>query len=119
MKLDPKIRGRKTKSIRVEESDLRLFREELKDHKEFAHYAEAAESELVRLSVMLARLHVQDGVYMVTLESVNQLVDEAVRNAIGGVAQALGGVAQLGPGQKISVTRPGARVHRPHSRQSR
>ena len=102
----PKIRGRKTKSIRVDLSELKLLREELKDNKEWEQYAEALDSELVRLAVMFARLHMQPDVFVMTLESANQLVDEAIRINIGEVARALGGVAQMNPDKTISVTRP-------------
>ena len=108
MGLGPKIRGRKTKSIRVDVSDLKSLREELKATKEWKHYAEAADSELIRLGVMFARLHMQPDVYVMTLESVNQLVDEAVKLNIGQVALALGGVAQMNPDKTITVMRPGA-----------
>ena len=108
MELGPKIRGRKTKSIRVDLSDLKLLREELKATKEWKHYAEAADSELMRLGVMFARLHMQPDVYVMTLESVNQLVDEAIRLNIAEVARALGGVAQMNPDKTITVMRPGA-----------
>ena len=108
MELEPKIRGRETKSIRVEVSDLKLLREELKATKEWEQYAEAADSELVRLAVMFARLHMQPDVYVLTLETVNTLVNEAVRLNIGEVARALGGVAQMNPDETISVTRPEA-----------
>ena len=76
--------------------------------KEWAHYAEAADSELVRLAVMFARLHLQPDMYMLTLDAVNTLVDEAIRINIGEVASALGGVAQMNPDKTISVTRPEA-----------
>ena len=106
MKLGPKIRGRKIKSIRVDPSDLALLREELKANPEWAEYGNASESELVRIAVIFARLHIQPDVFMMTLESVNELVEEAIRINIGGVARALGGVAQMNPDKTISVTRP-------------
>ena len=90
MELEPKIRGRKTKSIRVEANDLKLLREELKATKEWAQYAEAADSELVRLAVMFARLHMQPDVFMLTTEAVQTLVDEAVRFSIADVARRAG-----------------------------
>ena len=108
MELEPKIRGRKTKSIRVEANDLKLLREELKATKEWAQYAEAADSELVRLAVMFARLHMQPDVFMLTTDAVQTLVNEAVRLNIAEVARALGGVAQMGQDGFISVTRPEA-----------
>ena len=43
---------------------------------------------------------------MVTLEAVNQIVDEAVRVNIAEVALVLGGVAQMDRDGMISVTRP-------------
>ena len=107
MKLKPpKIRGKKTKSIRVDLSELKLLREELKDNKEWAEYAEALDSELVRLAVMFARLHMQPDVFMLTTDAVQTLVNEAVQLNIGEVAAALGGVAQMNPDATISVTRP-------------
>ena len=108
MEPGPKIRGRTTRTVRVDPSELKLLREELKDTKEWAHYAEAADSELVRLAVMFARLHLQPDMYMLTLDAVNTLVDEAIRINIGEVASALGGVAQMDPDKTISVTRPEA-----------
>ena len=106
MELEPKIRGKKTKAIRVEESNLASLREELKASKEWAHYADAADSELVRLAVMLARLHMQPDVFMLTTDAVQTLVNEAVRLNIAEVARMLGGVAQMGRDGWISVTRP-------------
>lgn len=108
MEMGPKIRGRKIKSVRVDPSDLKLLREELKDTKEWAQYAEASDSELVRLGVMFTRVHIRPDVYVMTLDSVNQLVEEAIRFNIAEVARALGGVAQMNPDKTISVTRPGA-----------
>ena len=108
MELGPKIRGRKIKSIRVDPSDLKLLRKELKASPEWAEYAKASDSELVRLAVIFARIHIKPDVYVLTLDSVNQLVDEAIRVNIGEVAQALGGVAQMNPDKTISVTRPEA-----------
>ena len=108
MELGPKIRGRKIKSIRVDPSDLKLLRKELKANKEWAQYAEGSDSEMVRIAVIFARIHIQPDVYVMTLDSVNQLVEEAIRFNIGEVARALGGVAQMNPDKTISVTRPGA-----------
>ena len=108
MDLEPKIRGRETKSIRVEVSDLKLLREELKATKEWERYAKAADSELVRLAVMVCRLHMQPDVFMLTTDAANTLVNEAVRLNIAEVARALGGVAQMDRDGKISVTRPEA-----------
>ena len=107
MDLGPKIRGRKIKSIRVDPSDLKLLRKELKANPEWAQYAEASDSEVHRIAVIVARIHIAPDIYVLTLDAINQLVDEAVRNAIGGVALALGGVAQMNPDKTISVTRPG------------
>ena len=50
----------------------------------------------------------QPDVFLMTIESANQLVEEAIRVNIGGVARALGGVAQVNPDKTISVTKPGA-----------
>ena len=105
MELEPKIRGKKTKAIRVEESSLTSLREELKASKQWAHYADAADSELLRLAVMLARLHMQPDVFMLTTDAVQTLVDEAVRFSIAEVAGALGGVAQLKPDGTMTVAR--------------
>ena len=105
MELEPKIRGKKTKSIRVEAADLKLLREELKATKEWARYADAADSELVRLAVMFARLHLLPDVFVLTTEAVQTLVDEAVRLSIADVAGALGGVAQLNRDRTINVAR--------------
>ena len=106
MEFGPKIKGRKNKSIRIDSSQLEAFRKELKGTPEWAEYATATDSEIVRIGLIFARVHMQPDVFLMTLESVNQLVDEAVRNAIGGVALALGGVAQLNPDKSISVTKP-------------
>ena len=108
MDLGPKIRGRKIKSIRVDPSDLALLREELKANPKWAEYGLASESELVRIAIIFARIHIQPDVYVMTLDSVNQIVEEAIRFNIGEVARALGGVAQMNPDKTISVTRPGA-----------
>ena len=102
----PKIRGRKIKSVRVDPSDLKLLREELLLDPEWAEYAEASDSELVRLTVMFARLHIQPDVFTMTLDAVNQLVSEAIRLNIAEVARALGGVAQMNLDKTINVTRP-------------
>ena len=104
----PNIRGLKTKAIRIDPIGLALFREELKGDPEWAEYAEVSESELVTLAVTFARVQIRPDVYVMTLESVNSLVDEAIRINIGEVARALGGVAQLNPDKTISVTRPEA-----------
>ena len=106
MEPGPKIRGRKTKSIRVDPSDLKLLREELKGDPAWAEYAAASDSEIVRLAVMFARLHIQPDMYVMTLETVNTIVDEAVRINIAEVALVLGGVAQMDRDGMISVTRP-------------
>ena len=102
----PNIRGLKTKAIRVDPKGLVEFRERLKASPEWAQYAEASESELVTISVILASIYIQPEVYAMTLADFNHIVDEAVRNAIGGVATALGGVAQMNPDKSISVTKP-------------
>ncbi len=106
MKRRPNIRGQKTKAIRIDPIGLALFREELKGDPEWDEYAEASESELVTLAVIFARIHIQPEVYVLTLDSVNTLVDEAIRLNIGEVARALGGVAQLNPDKTITVARP-------------
>ena len=108
MKRRPRIRGQKSKSIRIDPADFALFREELKGDPEWEEYAAASDSELVVLATMFARLHIQPDVFMLTLDAVNTLVDEAVRLNIAEVARALGGVAQLNPDKTISVTRPEA-----------
>ena len=108
MKRRPRIRGQKSKSIRINPADLALFREELKGDPEWEEYAVASDSELVVLATMFARLHLQPDVFMLTTAAVNTLVDEAIRINIGEVARALGGVAQLNPDKTISVTRPEA-----------
>ena len=105
MELEPKIRGKKTKAIRVEESSLTSLREELKASKQWAHFADAADSELLRLAVMLARLHMQPDMLLLTTVAVQSLVDEAIRLNIGEVARALGGVAQMNPDMTINVAR--------------
>ena len=108
MELGPKIRGRTNKSIRVDPAQLKAFRQELKRNKEWAEYAEASDAELHRIAVIFGRLHVAPDVYVLTLDAVNQLVDDAVRLNIGEVARALGGVAQLNPDKTITVARPEA-----------
>ena len=80
-------------------------REELKGDPEWAEYAKASDSELVVLATVFARVHIQPDVYVLTLDAVNQLVDEAIRLNIGEVARALGGVAQMNPDKTISVAR--------------
>ena len=108
MKRRPMIRGQKTKAIRIDPTALALFREELKGDPEWEEYAKASDSELFVLATVFARLHIQPDVYVLTLDSVNTLVDEAIRLNIAEVARALGGVAQMNPDKTISVTRPGA-----------
>ena len=108
MDLGPKIRGRKIKSIRVDPSDLALLREELKANPEWSEYGKASESELVRIAIIFARLHIQPDVFLLTTDAVNQLVNEAVRLNIAEVARALGGVAQMNADGTIDVTRPEA-----------
>ena len=105
MKRRPSIRGQKSKSIRIDPTGLALFREELKGDPEWEEYAAASDSELVVLATMFARLHIQPDVYVLTLDSVNTLVNEAIRLNIGEVARALGGVAQLNPDMTITVAR--------------
>ena len=102
----PNIRGLKTKAIRIDPSGLAEFREELIRDPEWAEYAKASESELVTLAVLFGRIHIQPEVYVLTLDAVNTLVDEAIRLNIGEVARALGGVAQMNPDKTITVARP-------------
>ena len=59
MKLGPRMKGRKGKTVRVDPSELALFREELKANPEWAEYAEAPDSELVRIAVLFGRIHVE------------------------------------------------------------
>ena len=106
MKRRPVSRGQKTKAIRIDPTGLAEFRKELKASSEWAHYAEAPDSELVRIAIMFGRLHMQPDVFMLTTLAVATLVDEAVRINIGEVARALGGVAQMDRDGTISVTRP-------------
>ena len=101
-------RKRKTESIRIDPYELEVFRDALKANPEFGSYAQASQSEVVRLALALACHHVRPDVYALTLEDVNHIVDEAVRINIGEVAQVLGGVAQMGSDKTISVMRPGA-----------
>ena len=98
-------RGQKTKAIRVDPTGLAELREELKADSNWAHYAEAPDSELFRIAVMFARLHLQPDVFTLTTEAVQTLVDEAVRLSIADVAGALGGVAQLNRDRTINVAR--------------
>ena len=102
----PVSRGQKTKAIRIDPTGLAEFREELKANSAWAHYAEAPDSELVRIAIMFGRLHMQPDIFMLTTDAVQTLVDEAVRNSISGVATALGGVAQMNQDHVISVTKP-------------
>ena len=106
MELEPKIRGKKTKAIRVEESSLTSLREELKASKQWAHYADAADSELLRLAVMLARLHMQPDVFMLTTDAVQTLLMRQSGSTSGKWRRALGGVAQMNPDMTITVARP-------------
>ena len=106
MELGPKIRGKKVKSIRVDPTDLELLRKDLKANPEWAEYAEASDSEIHRIAVIFARIHVDPDIHALTTEAVQTLVDEAVRLHVGAVAQLLGGVAQVNPDKSISVTRP-------------
>ena len=108
MKPGPKIRGRKIKSVRIDPDDLSLLRKELQDNPSWGGFSDASDSEILRLAVMFARLHIENNVYVMTIEDINHIVDEAVRINIGEVAQALGGVAQMGPDKTISVMKPGA-----------
>ena len=103
-----KIRGKKTKAIRVDSSELALLRKELEGNPVWGEYAAASDSEVVRLALICARLYIQPNLYLTTLEDINHIVDEAVRINIGEVAEALGGVAQMGPDKTISVIKPGA-----------
>ena len=102
----PVSRGQKTKAIRIDPTGLAEFREELKANSDWAHYAEAPDSELVRIAVMLGRVHLQPDMYVMPLETINTIVDEAVRINIAEVALVLGGVAQMDRDGMISVTRP-------------
>ena len=97
MDLGPKIRGRKKKSIRFDPTDLKLLRDELKGDPNFEDYAAASDSEILRLAVFLARVHVSPDVFMMTLETVQTLLNESVRLNISEVARALGGVAAMTP----------------------
>ena len=106
MKRRPVSRGQKTKAIRIDPTGLAEFREELKANSDWAHYAEAPDSELVRIAVMFGRLHIQPDMYVMPLKTVNAIVDEAVRVNIAEVARELGGVAQMDRDGIISVTRP-------------
>ena len=108
MKRRPNIRGQKSKTVRIDPTDIALFREELKGNPEWSEYAAASDSELVVLATMFARMHILPDVYVLTLDAINTLVDEAIRLNIGEVARALGGVAQLNPDKTISVTWPEA-----------
>ena len=108
MLIGPKIRGRKIKSIRVDPSDLKLLRKELKLDPEWADYAKASDSELHRLAVIFARIHIAGDVHVLTTKAVATLVNEAIRLNIAEVARSLGGVAQMNPDGTISVTRPEA-----------
>ena len=102
----PSIRGLKTKALRVDPVGLAEFREELQASPEWAKYAKASESELVTIAVILASIYIRPEVVSMTVSDFNHIVDEAVRNAISGVATALGGVAQMNQDHVISVTRP-------------
>ena len=104
----PTIRGLKTKAIRIDPVGLAEFREELKGDPTWSDYAKASESELITLAVVFARIHIRPDMYVLTLDAVNTMMDEAVRINIAEVALALGGVAQMGPDNTISVTRPEA-----------
>ena len=90
-----KRRGQKTKAIRVDPTGLEEFREDLKADPNWAHYAEAPDSDLFRIAIMFGRLHLQPDVFMLTTEAVQELVNETVRLNIADVAMALGGVAQM------------------------
>ena len=104
----PSIRGLKTKAIRIDPKGLAEFRERLKANPSWVEYAEVSESDLITLAVVLASLHIRPELISMTLADIQQLVDDSVRSAIGGVAKALGGVAQMGPGRTIFITRPEA-----------
>ena len=106
MEIGPKIRGQKSKTIRVDPVGLADFRKRLKDSADWSEYAKASDSELHTMAVILASIHIRPEVYVMTLADLNHLVDEAVRINIGEVARALGGVAQMNPDKSISVTRP-------------
>ena len=106
MELGPKIMGKKNKSIRNDPTQLEAFREELKSVEQWAEYAAATDSELVRIAVIFGRIHIAPDIYVLTLDAVQQLIDDAIRLNIGEVAKALGGVAQLNPDKTITVARP-------------
>ena len=106
MELGPKIRGKKVKSIRVDPTDLALLRKELKANPAWAEYAEASDSEVHRIAVIFARVHVAPDVHVLTTKALCELLNEAIRINVAAVAQALGGVAQANQDGTISVTRP-------------
>ena len=107
LKILPRMRGTKGKTVRVDTSELALFREELKGHRMWKDYAAAPDSELVRLGILLGRIHVSPDIYVVDLAAMQTLVDEAVAINVGNVARALGGVASFNYQDKtISVTSP-------------
>ena len=107
LKILPRMRGTKGKTVRVDVSELALFREELKGHRMWKDYAAAPDSELVRLGILLGRIHVSPDIYVVDLAAMQTLVDEAVAINVGNVARALGGVASFNYQDKtISVTSP-------------
>ena len=109
----PRMRGTKGKTVRVDTSELALFREELKGHRMWKDYAAAPDSELVRLGILLGRIHVSPDIYVVDLAAMQTLVDEAVAINVGNVARALGGVASFNYQDKtISVTSPEVRQSR-------
>ena len=106
--LGPKIPGRKTKAVRVDPSDLEVLRKEVKANEEWAQYADASDSDLVRIAIFMFRLNVSSDVYMMSLADINQLADQVLSLNIGEVARALGGVAHMNPDKTISVMRADA-----------
>ena len=98
--------GRKTKLLRVDPSELKELRSALKKSAEWQEYANAPDSVLVQLGIMFARLHLEPDTFMLTLQAVNQLVNEAVQINVGEVARIMGGVAHMNPDMTISVSRP-------------
>ena len=108
MELGPRIRRKKSKTIRVDPVGLAEFRKGLKANPQWAKYAQAPDSELHTMAVILASIYIRPEVVSMTMADFTHIIDEAVRINIAEVALALGGVAQMGPNKTISVTRPGA-----------
>ena len=106
MKITPNIIGKKTKSIRVDPSELAEFRQNLKKDPQWAKYAGCTDSELVRMALIFGNIYVQPSVVTMEMSDHANLVYEAVSSNIAKVAAAFGGVGQLNPDGTTTLSHP-------------